>query len=91
MNTIDSASNFMNNITSTCTAVLSPNSPINSNCITVYSNGNAYRNLNTSHQKTDKTELAQSVDLKNEIEFRPLCSTDVQELKKLCADWFPVE
>ena len=82
MNTIDSASNFMNNMTSTYTAVISPNVLNSASGSSLLSNGNVYN---------DKSELAQSVDLRNEVQFRPLCQVDIQELKTLCADWFPVE
>lgn len=82
MNTIDSASNFMNNMTSTYTAVISPNVLNSASGSSLLSNGNVYN---------DKSELAQSVDLRNEVQFRPLCQVDIQELKTLCADWFPVD
>lgn len=32
-----------------------------------------------------------SDDVKNETSLRSLCPDDINELKKLCSEWFPVE
>lgn len=55
----------------------------NSNFVTLNENGL----LETSKANND---LIQS-DIKKHIYLRNLCPSDIDELKALCAEWFPVE
>ncbi len=47
--------------------------------------------INNSINLKFKNENDTAIDMKNEIQLRNLCPDDIEELKKLCAEWFPVE
>jgi hypothetical protein len=98
MNNIDKAVHYINNnnnansnsIDINC---INNNNNNNNNNIVLIDNTNIYSPVNYSASITlnKSFKIEQDEQIKNEIELRNLCSSDIPELKTLCAEWFPVE
>ncbi len=50
-----------------------------------------YNNINNKQCSINDNDQRLIFDINSEISLRNLCPSDISELKKLCADWFPVE
>lgn len=91
MNVINSNAIFINNLKQDCaTAVIK--TPTNSNLAA--SNSSFSKNNGSFHlNKPDMKTLASksSLEIRNTLQMRNLCSSDIIELKRLCAEWFPVD
>jgi hypothetical protein len=54
-------------------------------------NNNNYSNSNINLDSELSAKNNDNYELKSAVKFRFLCPDDVGTLKKLCAEWFPVE
>ena len=96
MNNIDKAVHYINNnnnANSNSIDINCINNNNNNNNIVLIDNTNIYSPVNYSASITlnKSFKIEQDEQIKNEIELRNLCSSDIPELKTLCAEWFPVE
>ena len=89
MNVYNTNGIFMNNLTKNyTTAPIHFNTSSTTTCYNAYLK-NAYNNSNRPDMKALSSEDCS--EIRSSIEFRNLCSSDISELKQLCAEWFPVE
>lgn len=68
------------------TSNVNTQSLVHVNCTNSISNGST-----SQHQLDESNSGNSSNEIRKEIKLRNLCANDIPELKRLCAEWFPVD